>query len=304
MDAPDDGLPIDSVSEQVSADSASPSSTPPTYPSIWQSVGIVCIVIVFLIGCAPLMLLAPKVGNEVSMLLYYLAAMGLSFAAVHSIRRRKLGSSTYNLRMDSWKLVIPLMLGSVALLLRVVGPIASLIPMPDEIGEALRGAGEQTGAATFAFLVLAAPIIEELIFRGIMLDGLLKRYRPLTAILVSSVAFGLVHLNPWQFVTGVVLGIFMGWVYYRSRSVGACILIHMAANFTAFVMRLVFDFNSFTPTQDFFATYGGRNQFVVITGMFLGVIALSVLFLRREFDKIDLLRNRELAMASDVNVEM
>ncbi len=303
MDALDESLPIDSVSEQVSADSASPASTPPTYPSIWQSVGIVCIVIVFLLGCAPLVLLAPKVGNEVANFLYYVAAMGLSFAAVHSLRRRKLGTSTYNFRIDSWKLVFPLMLGSIALLLGVIGPLTSLIPMPDDVGEALHSAFKQTGPATFAYFVIAAPVLEELIFRGIMLDGLLKRYRPFTAILVSSLAFGFVHLNPWQFVTGVVIGMFMGWVYYRSRSVGACILIHMAANLTGYVMRLLLDFNSAAPTQDFFAMYGGRSQFVVITGMFLGVITLSVLFLRREFDKTDL-RDRELASAREVNVEV
>lgn len=46
-------------------------------------------------------------------------------------------------------------------------------------------------------MVIAAPVLEELIFRGMMLEGLLKKYSPVTSIIISSILFGVAHLNPW-----------------------------------------------------------------------------------------------------------
>jgi hypothetical protein len=90
----------------------------------------------------------------------------------------------------------------------------------------------------------------------IMLDGLLKRYKPVTSIIISSLLFGFVHLNPWQFVTGFVFGSFLGWVYFRSGSIAACILIHMSANFSGYLCRLFGVFDSRDQNGGIFANYG------------------------------------------------
>ena len=217
---------------------------PAPYPSIWQSFLIAGIVVLMTIACGPVLLLGSWIGDEAAAMVYYLSAFGLTFYIVHSIRERRLGASNYNFRIGSWRLILPLVLGSIALLFGVVGPIQGLIPMPEAIKENLQAAVGATGWPTFVYFVLAAPLLEELIFRGIMLDGLLKRYKPLTSIVISSLLFGLVHLNPWQFVTGFVIGCFLGWVYYRTGSVGACILIHMSANFSGYVLRLFLKFDT------------------------------------------------------------
>src|SRR5690606_30966839 len=88
-------------------------------------------------------------------------------------------------------------------------------------------------------IVIAAPILEEVIMRGIILDGLLKRYSPVRSILFSSFLFGLLHLNPWQMVSAMVIGIFAGWVYYRTRSLALPILIHATNNLSAFSMGYI-----------------------------------------------------------------
>ena len=67
------------------------------------------------------------------------------------------------------------------------------------------------GLLMFIALVIAAPILEELIFRGIMLDGLLRIYSPTKAVIVSSLLFGLIHLNPatvcWRRPRGWLYGL-------------------------------------------------------------------------------------------------
>ena len=78
-----------------------------------------------------------------------------------------------------------------ALLFGVITPIDSLIPMPEILKKALLDLAGQNGIFSFLLIVIAAPILEELLFRGIILDGLLKNYSPLKSILISSFLFGL-----------------------------------------------------------------------------------------------------------------
>src|SRR5450755_599793 len=75
---------------------------PATYPSIWQSLLIVGIVILMFTACIPLMWLGARIGGEAAMLVYYVSGMGVSFYMVHSIRKRKLGASNYDFRIGSW----------------------------------------------------------------------------------------------------------------------------------------------------------------------------------------------------------
>lgn len=79
--------------------------------------------------------------------------------------------------------------------------------------------------------VLLAPILEELIFRGIILKGLLTRYNPKYAIIISAIIFGLVHGNPLQMWGALVIGLIFGWVYYKTKSIGTTILLHFFTNF-------------------------------------------------------------------------
>jgi len=283
---------------------ASLAETPRIYPSIRQSWAIVGIVILMAMAWAPIMKLSIWIGGEAATMIYYVSGFGLSFYIVHSMRKRRQGSSSYDFKIGSWRLVIPLYLGSIALLFGVVLPIAGLIPMPESIKRIVQSMAGQTGVFTFLTFVLAAPILEELIFRGVMLDGLLKRYKPLTAILVSSALFGLVHLNPWQFVSGFVLGCFMGWVYFRSHSVGATMLIHMSVNFTGYVTRLLGAFRAGgAEPKGILDSYGGGVlRFATVTALLLTVVVFSIYWLRREFDtQQQLLAEPELVLESQAS---
>ena len=84
-------------------------------------------------------------------------------------------------------------------------------------------------AATLAVCVVA-PLLEEMLFRGIVLRGFLQRYSRWHAILGSAVLFGAAHLNIYQFLVGLVLGTMLGWLYERTRSLIPCIALHAAYN--------------------------------------------------------------------------
>ena len=79
-------------------------------------------------------------------------------------------------------------------------------------------------------LVIAGPIIEELLFRGAITRELLRRYSPRVAIIWSAVLFGVAHINPTQVVPAVLIGLLLAWVFVKTRSLIPGILIHIVNN--------------------------------------------------------------------------
>ena len=72
---------------------------------------------------------------------------------------------------------------------------------------------------TFMKVAVVAPITEELIFRGVIMHGLMRNYSKFTAIFFSGLLFALFHLNPWQFPATFVLGVLLGWLMIYTRNI-------------------------------------------------------------------------------------
>lgn len=84
----------------------------------------------------------------------------------------------------------------------------------------------------FLFTCVFAPVLEELLFRKLLVDRL-TRFGEKTAILVSAFAFGLFHGNVTQFVYATLIGLVLAYVYCKSGKLIWSILIHLAINFTS-----------------------------------------------------------------------
>lgn len=80
-----------------------------------------------------------------------------------------------------------------------------------------------------AFALLPA-VCEELAFRGFLLTGLQKRFRPRTAILLCSFLFALFHMNVFQFLPAFFLGVVLGLLTVRSQSVMPAMFFHLLYN--------------------------------------------------------------------------
>lgn len=82
-------------------------------------------------------------------------------------------------------------------------------------------------------LGLMAPIYEELIFRGIILAALLRYLSPGKALLLSCVVFGVAHIlvqSVYAIFFTAILGFYLGWIYYRTRSLVLPIMTHFLYN--------------------------------------------------------------------------
>lgn len=89
---------------------------------------------------------------------------------------------------------------------------------------------------------ILGPIVEELIFRKILLDKL-RRFGDLPAILVTSIAFGLFHMNLSQLFYATTIGVILAYITLKTNTVRYAILIHMMLNFIGAVIS-VFAINS------------------------------------------------------------
>lgn len=83
-----------------------------------------------------------------------------------------------------------------------------------------------------------APFVEELVFRGVLLSGLASRMRVGWAIVVSALIFGCAHLPDFKFVwyaipALVLLGLVLGWLRVKTRSLWPSITLHASYNSVA-----------------------------------------------------------------------
>jgi len=86
---------------------------------------------------------------------------------------------------------------------------------------------------------ILAPLAEEAVFRGAILRTLLKMVDDKwhwVAILISALVFGAIHGNFAQFVHATLIGLLIGWMYYRTRSIVPGIVFHWVNNSIAYVL--------------------------------------------------------------------
>jgi uncharacterized protein len=107
--------------------------------------------------------------------------------------------------------------------------LQALLPLSAWEAEWFSHAVDGSFASTLSACVLA-PVLEEMLFRGLILRGLLLRYPPATAIVHSAALFGLAHFNVYQFFVGISTGLVLGLAYQRTRSLWPCVLLHAAFN--------------------------------------------------------------------------
>ena len=79
-------------------------------------------------------------------------------------------------------------------------------------------------------MVVLGPLMEELLFRKLLIDRLLP-YGEKTALITSAVAFGLFHGNLSQFFYAAALGLALGYVYLRTGKLRWSYIYHMIINF-------------------------------------------------------------------------
>ena len=121
---------------------------------------------------------------------------------------------------------------------------------------------------------LLAPLAEELVFRGAILRALLQWCsKPWVGIALSALFFAVAHMNPAQFPHAFLIGLLLGWMYYRTDSIIPGIVYHWINNSVAYVMYNLYPNPDITLTDLF-----GSERTVLIAVGFSLLIFLPALF--------------------------
>ncbi len=103
------------------------------------------------------------------------------------------------------------------------------VPMPDVMQQMTLAMSHSIWG--LLAIAIIGPIAEELLFREAIEGEMLRRgANPWTAILVSAIAFGIVHLNFAQGLYALPIGIIFGIIYYKTGNILLSSLLHIANN--------------------------------------------------------------------------
>lgn len=134
----------------------------------------------------------------------------------------------------------------------VIEPLLELLPDSDNAG---------TGRGFWACITAIgfAPLFEELICRGVVLETLRRRWGKLSSVALSSLFFGIIHMEPTVVVAAFVAGTIFGTTYLRTSSLFSTIILHSLNNAFAFAL-IVFGFSD----MSFAELFGGGPKYYAI----------------------------------------
>ncbi|MDD2584014.1 MAG: type II CAAX endopeptidase family protein [Bacteroidales bacterium] len=163
----------------------------------------------------------------------------------------------------------------------ITEPLTYWMGIPDFLEEFM-GKIHSNAITTFLSVVIFASILEELFCRGVILRALLYHTSPAKAIILSAFMFGIIHLNPWQAIPAFILGVFMGWIYWRTHSLWATIFIHFVNNgFSYFVTILFPDL----PAHFGFVDIIPNRYYYIIYAVSLLYTVTVILIMNKNYDK-------------------
>ena len=116
----------------------------------------------------------------------------------------------------------------------------------------------------FIAIGVLVPIAEEMVFRGAILRRMLDAFDTRwhwAAIVITSALFGIVHLNMAQGINAFVMGLLLGWMFMRTRSIVPGLVFHFANNTMAFFMYRLFPNAADKTLVEF---YGGNMTNVLL----------------------------------------
>jgi membrane protease YdiL (CAAX protease family) len=168
--------------------------------------------------------------------------LGAPLWATHLKGRRSL-SADFGLRMKPVDVPVGLAAGFVGqiVLLLLLSLVYHLLGVDvDKVGETAEelteGATNAVGVVLLVLIVgLAAPVFEELFYRGLWLRAVERRAGPVVAVIATSTLFGLVHFEPYDLPALIGFGAVAAILTVRTGRLGPAIWAHVAFNITAVV---------------------------------------------------------------------
>jgi membrane protease YdiL (CAAX protease family) len=165
-------------------------------------------------------LLAPHVGHSLATV----TSFGIATAIVLATLRKRGGAI-------SGRVLLLLALGAAAGFASYAAWVSFIAEVGTSVGLRVPSSAiAESGAAFAVSSLLLAPLFEELLYRRRLQAVLADRYGALAAILLSSAAFAVAHVEPWAILGTFLVGLMLGSVMWLSGRVSICIGLHAGLN--------------------------------------------------------------------------
>ena len=114
---------------------------------------------------------------------------------------------------------------------------------------------------------LVVPVVEEVMFRGMVMYEAERAVPLKAALVVQGLLFGLFHMEPVQICYTVPLGIYFGYVVYKSNSLYPAVAAHVAMNSVAVVLTVPEVENAFRTSQTVSLFFAGASFFMFVSSL-------------------------------------
>lgn len=153
----------------------------------------------------------------------------------------------------------------------------------------------------FINICILAPIYEEMLFRGILLRRFTLRWSPQKSIIISSLIFGVIHLNPINVVFAFALGCVLGYAYLKTKNIVIPMLLHSFNNFLAY---LQFVYTNQTTKLDLPTTEAAQQELMINVAFFFILAAFIIFLLVKYYKNFRQLKNPAPIMEEQTDNEM
>ena len=152
----------------------------------------------------------------------------------------------------------------------------------------------------FINICILAPIYEEILFRGILLRRFTLRWSPQKSIIISSIIFGIIHLNPINVIFAFALGCVLGYAYLKTKNIVVPMLLHSFNNFLAYIQ---FVYTNQTTEMDLPTTEAARQGLLLNVAFFFILTAVIIFLLVKYYKNFRQLKNPAPKLEEHTNLE-
>lgn len=226
---------------------------------------------------------------------FMIAVQLANFAFIYfytRIKRRKF-DFTFVLRDGDGKgvtpsvIIVPMLVAAILMIgmyLPTVwfGKLVNLMGVPEGYGNV-----ELTTPSSVAMIVIAsvflAPMFEETIYRGVLFHGMRREKSTVKAVMLSALAFMLMHMSPIQVVFQFALGVVSGFIAVRSKRLLPSVLLHASANALALVMQMTPLAGVLSSCEAWLVANPAAAVFITL-GLFAGAFIVLFALVKYGFD--------------------
>ena len=129
---------------------------------------------------------------------------------------------------------------------------------------------------------LLAPLAEEMVFRGAILRSLLRwKPNPWIGIVISAILFAVIHMNPAQMPHAFLIGLLLGWMYWRTDSIVPGVVYHWVNNTVAYILYNIYP----NPDLTLVELFGSEQKVWMALGFSLLIFLPSLYQLNQRLSK-------------------